>query len=102
MLPKVLATLPGIRPAAMYACGLLPPRPLRMSPPPGSLVAVHVGERHGGEGVWHFDAGEPWQVDEAAWLLEQGVIDASEYRRRAAWRGEPWQRLYPFEIAEYV
>jgi len=103
VLPKVIATLPGIRPAAMYAAGLLPPRPLRTLPPPESLlVAVHVGERSGGEGVWHFEAGEPWQADEASFLLEHGVIDRAEYRRHAGWRGESWQRFYPFEVAEYV
>jgi len=103
VLPKVLATLPGIRPAAMYACGLVPRRPLRLVPPPDEpLVAVHVGERDGSEGVWHFEIGEPWQVGEAEWLLRQGVIDRDEYQRHRQWCGEPWQLLYPFEVAEYV
>lgn len=103
VLPKVLEHLPGIRPAAMYAVGLVPPRPLRSLPPPEErLVAVHVGERDGGAGVWHFDASEPWQVSEPEWLLRQGVIDRNEYQRACVWRGELWQSLYPFEVAEYV
>lgn len=103
VLPKVVETLPGIRPAAMYACGLLPRRPLRVPPPlEEPLVAVHVGERAGGPGVWHFEIGEPWQVGEPEWLLRHGVIDRDEYRRADSWRGELWQSVYPFEVAEYV
>jgi len=96
ILPKFRATFPGCRPAAMYACGLVPRRPLVETLPPGhGFVAVFVGERDGGQ--WHYQAWEPFQRCEGAWLLEQGVIDRAEYRRHLrSERAHGWRCLYPW------
>lgn len=98
VLPKWLEAFPGSRPAAMYAVGLVPRRPLLVPlPAEHEGIAVHVGERDGGAGVWHFDAPEPHQVPECVWLLEQGVIDRAEFRRSRRIDAN-WSRRYRFEL----
>ena len=98
VLPKWVQAFPGTRPAAMYAAGLVPRRPLLLPlPADHEFVEMHVGERDGGPGVWHVDAPEPHVAAEPAWLHRHGVIDAAE-RRRARVVDALWSRRYRFEL----
>lgn len=96
VLPEFLEAYPGCRPAAMYAAGLLPPRPL-LEPLPAAhgFLSVFVADGTGGQ--WHYKAWEPFVRCEGAFLLEHGVIDRAEYRRHLrSDRGHAWRCVYPW------
>lgn len=96
ILPEFLKRYPGCRPAAMYAAGLVPPRPLVASlPVPHAFMNIFVADAVGGQ--WHYQAWEPYLQCEGAFLLEHGVIDKAEYRRHLqSNRGHRWRCVYPW------
>ena len=99
LLPKVIEFLPGRRPAAMYAAGIIPPRPFQQPIPlawknEGLLVA----DRAGG-GTTFYDLPAPWQRAEVLHLRDLGVVDDAEFGRWQASRASR-QGFYLTDVAD--
>jgi hypothetical protein len=86
VLPKCIEYRPGTRPFAMYACGLIPQRELRMPLPVGSgYWAVDVRDRDGSSITHYLNAPEPFIENEVSHLRRLGLVDDNEYRRHRRW-----------------
>ena len=101
LLPKMIELAPGHRPAAMYAAGIIPPRPLTYPLPlawKGRGVVVEDGR---GGSTAHYSLPAPYQRPEVFHLAELGLVDDDELRRWREARGRRPESTWNYEIARF-
>jgi hypothetical protein len=103
VLPKCIEYRPGTRPFAMYACGLLPRRELRM-PLPAETDCWTVDVRDcGGVSTRHYlNAPEPFVENEVSHLRRLGIVDETEYTRHRRWMRRHNRECSVQPIDDYV
>jgi hypothetical protein len=97
ILPKCVAYLPGSRPVAMYVCGEIPRRELKMPlPASNGWKFIDVRDRTGKVTQHYLDVPEPFMESEVKYLHRLGIVDSEELRRHRKWhRGD--RERYPLE-----
>jgi hypothetical protein len=86
VLPKVLEHRPGTRPVAMYVCGEIARRELRINLPDNAgWKHIEVRGRDGKMTRHWLNAPETFLEPEIKHLLRLGLVDADELRRHRAW-----------------
>lgn len=101
ILPKCVEHRPGTRPVAMYVCGEIPRRELRINLP-DAAGWKHIDVRgRDGRTVRHWlSVPMPFMEPEAAYLHRLGIVDAKELRRHRAWHRDG-RDDYPLEMGLY-
>lgn len=90
VLPKCIEHRPGTRPVAMYVCGGIPRRELRINTPEtAGWKHIDVRDRNGKVVRHWLDAPTTFLEPEAAYLYRLGIIDGAELRRHKAWLRKP-------------
>jgi hypothetical protein len=104
ILPKYIEHRPGRRPAAMYVCGIIPPRPLQLSLSPSQQSRGHFIDNGDGTSATFYDLPEPYQRNETLHLVDLDIVDAEElrrYRQAVAAQRAGERDQYPYEVARY-
>lgn len=100
IMAKAIEHRPGLRPAALYVLGTIPPpRMVRPLPAFHAFATLYVNNEDGTGRQWVI-VGEPYRENEAAHLYREGIIDDEELRRHREWQ-RTRQDTYPHEQGLY-
>jgi len=101
ILPKCIEHLPGTRPVAMYVCGEIPRRELRINvPEDNGWKHIDVRDRNGTVTRHWLSVPMPFMEPEARHLHRLGIVDDKELARHRACLRAGRDR-YPLEMACY-